>query len=221
MYLIKTPALMRTLAPGMLWRVETNEREIYLTFDDGPVPEVTPWVLDILAQYNAKATFFCVGDNARKYPEIYRRILREGHQVGNHTFNHLKGCHTDLQSYLNNVKRCAEWVQSDFFRPPYGLLSTRQKRALQRDYQIVMWDVLSGDFDPKLSPRQCLRNVLDHAAPGSIVVFHDNVKALPRLRYALPETLSRLSAYGYAFKSLPPREQHTAALSPTHVSLPY
>ena len=202
MYLIKTPALMRTIAPQILWRVETNDREIYLTFDDGPIPEVTPWILDTLACYDAKATFFCVGDNVRKYPDLYRRILREGHQVGNHTFNHLKGCQTDLQTYLDNVARCAEWAPSSLFRPPYGLLSLRQKRALQNDYQIVMWDVLSGDFDLNISPQQCLRNVLDHAAPGSIVVFHDNIKALPRIRYALPETLSRLSAYGFVFRAL-------------------
>jgi peptidoglycan/xylan/chitin deacetylase (PgdA/CDA1 family) len=166
------------------------------------VPEVTPWVLDVLAEHGAKATFFCVGDNVRKHPDIFRRIISEGHAVGNHTFNHLRGWGTHTFGYLKNVQKCEEMVQSTLFRPPYASLRPSQTRSLKSRYKIVMWDVLSGDFDPKISPEQCLQNVLEKVEPGSIVLFHDSVKAEPRMRYALSEMLRRLGAEGWRFDKI-------------------
>lgn len=169
-----------------------REKALYLTFDDGPIPEVTPWVLETLSQYAGKATFFCIGDNVRKHPAIYQRIREEGHAVGNHTFNHLNGWKTSRDAYLENVGKCAELVDSSLFRPPYGRIRRKQAQRLvaaDNRYRIIMWDVLSGDFDTGLSPEKCLRNVLKHTENGSIVVFHDSLKAERRLRYVLPRAL--------------------------------
>jgi len=185
-----------------MWHVPTSEKVLFLTFDDGPIPEATPWVLDILHAYGAKATFFCVGDNVRKYPDIFQRILAEGHAVGNHTFNHLKGWGTETSDYLENVERCAEMVSSPLFRPPYGKLKPSQTRLLKSQYRIVMWDVLSGDFDPKISPEKCLQNVLENVQPGSIVLFHDSVKAETRMRFALPKVLEKLKSEGWRFEKV-------------------
>lgn len=185
-----------------MWHIPTSEKVIYLTFDDGPIPEATPWVLDTLRQYGAKATFFCVGDNVRKHPAIFQRILTEGHAVGNHTFNHLNGWKTDTSDYLDNVQRCGEMVSSPLFRPPYGSLKPSQTRMLKTRYRIVMWDVLSGDFDPKISPEKCLQNVLENIQQGSIVLFHDSVKAETRMRFALPNVLEKLTGEGWKFEKL-------------------
>lgn len=202
MYLVKTPKLVQRLLPGCLWRMDTPERVLYLTFDDGPIPEVTPWVLDTLARFNARGTFFCVGDNVRRYPAVYARLLAEGHAVGNHTFHHLDGRRTGNRRYFRDVQQCARLVHSPLFRPPYGSLTFRQGRALEKRYRIVMWDVLSGDFDPALSPVQCLRQVMEKVERGSIVVFHDSLKAAPRLYHALPRLLEDLSAQGWRFEAL-------------------
>lgn len=202
MYLSKTPRLVQNLLPSYTWHIPTTEKVIFLTFDDGPIPEATPWVLDTLSDYGAKATFFCVGDNVRKHPAIFQQILAEGHAVGNHTFNHLKGWKTNTSDYLENVERCAEMVSSPLFRPPYGTLKPSQTRQLKSQYKIVMWDVLSGDFDPKISPEQCLQNVLDNIQPGSIVLFHDSLKAETRMRFALPKVLEQLTAEGWKFQKL-------------------
>ena len=175
---------------------------IYLTFDDGPIPEVTPWVLDTLAKYNAKATFFCVGDNVRKYPEIYTKVIEAGHAVGNHTLNHLSGWSTENISYFHNIRHCARIVNSGLFRPPYGKLRPSQVQFLQRHYQIVMWDVLSADFDNEITPEDCFQNVIQHAGQGSIIVFHDSLKAETNLRYALPLVLDHFSKLGYTFSAL-------------------
>jgi peptidoglycan/xylan/chitin deacetylase (PgdA/CDA1 family) len=202
MYLVKTPNLIQTLFPNFIWRVPSSEKVLYLTFDDGPIPGVTPWVLEQLEKYDAKATFFCVGDNIRKHPDVFQQVIDAGHIVGNHTFNHLNGWTTENVPYFHNVRHCANQVKNDLFRPPYGKLKPRQVQFLQRHYHIVMWDVLSGDFDPKLSAEQVLENVLGNARPGSIVVFHDSLKAEEKMRFALPQVLEHFHREGYQFKAV-------------------
>lgn len=202
MYLIRTPRVIQSLFPNFLWRISTDEKRLYLTFDDGPIPEVTPWVLDQLAAYNAKATFFCVGENVQRYPRIFQRTVREGHTVGNHTFNHLSGWANENVPYFHNVRTCAHLVNSNLFRPPYGRLKPKQVQFLQRHYRIVMWDVLSGDFDSEVSRDQCYHNVVDNVRPGSIVVFHDSLKARDKMQYALPRTLQHFSEQGFTFEPL-------------------
>lgn len=203
MYLVHTPQYVQALLPGLIWKMSADQKEIFLTFDDGPIPEVTPWVLDILKTYNAKATFFCVGDNVRKYPEIFQQVIEEGHMVGNHTQNHLSGWSTENISYFHNIRHCARMVQTGLFRPPYGKLKPSQVQFLQRHYRIIMWDVLSGDFDRDLKPEDCSQNVIQHAGAGSIVVFHDSLKAETNLRYALPKVLDHFTNEGFTFNSLP------------------
>ncbi|MEO1625490.1 MAG: polysaccharide deacetylase family protein, partial [Bacteroidota bacterium] len=178
------------------------DRVLYLTFDDGPHPEVTPWVLEQLKHYNAKATFFCVGDNVQKYPDTFAQLTEEGHSLGNHTFNHLNGWMTDNLPYFHNVRHCARLINSGFFRPPYGRLKPKQVQFLQRHYQIVMWDVLSGDFDTSIDGQQCFRNVAQNAGPGSIVVFHDSQKARKNMMDSLPKVLEHFHQLGYRFDAL-------------------
>ena len=211
MYLVKTPKVIQNLFPNFTWKIPSEAPVLYLTFDDGPIPGVTPWVLEQLAAYEAEATFFCVGENIRKHPDVFQQVLASGHSVGNHTQHHLDGWATDNLPYYHDVRRCARLVNSDLFRPPYGRLRPRQAQFLQRHYQVVMWDVLSGDFDPHLSPERCLRNVTDNAGPGSIVVFHDSLKAEEKLRYALPRVLEYFSERGYRFAGL---EEHFQSLQP-------
>jgi peptidoglycan/xylan/chitin deacetylase (PgdA/CDA1 family) len=207
MYLVKTPKFIQSLFPNFTWRIPTQEKSIYLTFDDGPIPEVTPWVLEQLDKYDAKATFFCVGDNIRKHPEVFQMVKDAGHVTGNHTINHLDGWSNDNIPYFHNIRRCARLVDSDLFRPPYGRLKPQQAQFLQRHYRIVMWDVLSGDFDPELSPEQCYKNVVRNCKPGSIVVFHDSIKAWDRLKEVLPKVLEYFTAAGYTFESLQAQTQ--------------
>ncbi len=202
MYLVKTPQFIQCLFPNFVWRLPTEDKVIHLTFDDGPIPDVTPWVLEQLAAYDAKATFFCVGDNMRKHPHIAEMVAGQGHAMGNHTFNHLNGWSTDNIPYFHNIRHCAHLVQSDLFRPPYGKLRPTQAQFLQRHYHIVMWDVLSGDFDPQVSPQQCLDNVAQNAVAGSIVVFHDSLKAADKLYYALPYVLDHFAGQGYRFEGI-------------------
>lgn len=213
MYLVKTPQFIQKLFPNFTWRIPTQEKVIYLTFDDGPIPEVTPWVLRTLAEYGAFATFFCVGDNVQKHPEILQLLKSSGHAVGNHTFNHLNGWATDNIEYFLNVRRCAHALRSGLFRPPYGRLRPKQAEFLQRHYRIVMWDVLSGDFDPDISREQCLANVMDHAREGSIIVFHDSLKAWDKLEYVLPKVLQHFSSAGFRFERLEEMGQQQARLS--------
>lgn len=205
MYLIKTPHFIQNLFPNFVWNIPDVEKVIYLTFDDGPIPQVTPWVLQELAKYDAKATFFCVGENVSKYPDVLRQVSDAGHTVGSHTHNHLNGWTVnDNMRYYRNVRKCAELLDTELFRPPYGKLKPKQAQFLQRHYRIIMWDVLSGDFDPKIKPEQCLRNVIGNTGKGSIVVFHDSIKAKENLVYTLPRFLEHFSQKGYTFKSINP-----------------
>ncbi len=202
MYFVKTPRFVQNLFPQFLWRVPTEEKILFLTFDDGPIPEVTPWVLEQLRSFDAKATFFCVGQNVERHPDLLEAILAEGHVVGNHTHRHLNGWLSDHVPYFHDVRRCASLVRSELFRPPYGRLHPRQIPFLLRHYRIIMWDVLSGDFDQNLEAEDCFNNVVRHAGPGSIVVFHDSLKAGQRLRDALPRVLEHFADAGYRFHAL-------------------
>lgn len=202
MYLAKTPKFVQNLFPNFVWNIPTEDKVLYLTFDDGPIPEVTPWVLSLLKKHEAKASFFCVGENVEKNPEIFNQILEEGHQVGNHTYNHKNGWASDNLDFFHNVRRCARLVKSELFRPPFGRLKPKQIQFLQRHYSIVMWDVLSGDFDPQISADQCFNNVANKAKPGSIIVFHDSLKAEAKLRNVLPRVLAHFAMKGYRFESL-------------------
>ena len=206
MYLIKTPEFIRKTFPGFIWQIpnisQNQDKSIYLTFDDGPVDEVTPYVIDILDQYNAKATFFCVGENIEQNPEIFKRLKDQGHSIGSHSHNHLSGWATENKQYLTNVDKAAKLSRSNLFRPPYGRIKLSQAKKIQENYQIIMWDVLSGDFDPKVTPKQCFNNVVSNAQSGSIVVFHDSQKSYNVLKEVLPKVLEHYSSLGYQFKSI-------------------
>jgi peptidoglycan/xylan/chitin deacetylase (PgdA/CDA1 family) len=209
MYFIKAPWWLKRFYSSFTWKIPTKEKVLYLTFDDGPHETATPFILEELKKYNAKATFFCIGKNVVSYPSIYKRILDEGHKAGNHTFNHLNGWKTDDTTYISNIVQTAELVESNLFRPPYGRIKKFQSKLLMRRedpqrplFKIIMWDVLSGDFDIKLSPQQCLDNVLKYTEKGSIIVFHDSTKAWSRMSYALPRVLAHFNKEGYVFKTL-------------------
>jgi len=202
MYLIKTPNFIKKLFPNYFWNINTNEKVIYITFDDGPIPEVTPKVLNILDQFNAKATFFCVGSNVKKNTDIFNKVLDAGHSVGNHTFTHKDGWQTDRISYFHDVRHCARLVNSELFRPPFGRLKIKQTQFLQRHYKIVMWDVLSGDFDANISAEKCYNNVINNATNGSIIVFHDSLKAEDKVLKVLPRVLEYFSNLGYRFEAI-------------------
>jgi len=206
-YLVKTPWWLKKWYPGLIWDVPRKEDEkvLYLTFDDGPHPQATPFVLDTLRAHQAKATFFCIGKNVQEHPHIYKRILEEGHRAGNHTQHHVNGWKTRDKAYLEDVLQAARYIDSDLFRPPYGRIRAFQASLLRKppfEYKVIMWDVLSADFDRKLGPEQCSRNVIRHARPGSIVVFHDSEKAFPRLEAALPVVLGYFQEKGYRFERL-------------------
>ena len=204
MLFVKTPILIMKLFPELIWhlssREESKENHLYLTFDDGPNPEVTPWVLDCMKEYNAKATFFCLGRNVERYPEIYKQILDEGHMVGNHTYSHLKGWNTSNSEYLNDISLAGQIVESNLFRPPYGRVRKTQIREIRKDYNIVMWDVLSQDYNGSITPQKCLENVESNIKPGSIIVFHDSDKARKNLYYTLPQILEK---YNGKYEFLP------------------
>ena len=202
MYLVKTPWLLKKLYPKFIWDAPRSPRCIYLTFDDGPIPIVTPFVLNILKQYQAKATFFCIGDNVSKHPEEFELVKNAGHNIGNHTFNHLKGWKTDGKTYTDNFLKTDDILHTNLFRPPYGRIKRSQIKLLKQakpNLDVIMWDVLSGDFDQDLSPEDCLQNVLKHTENGSIIVFHDSLKAFDRLEYVLPKAMEEWSRKGYEF----------------------
>lgn len=198
----KIPRIVRWAYPECLWYLPNDNKEIYLTFDDGPIPEVTPWVLEQLEEFGAKATFFMIGNNVAKYPEILTQIKEAGHSIGNHCYNHEKGWVTADADYFASVAKTNELLHTNLFRPPYGRIKKSQIKALAKDYKIVMWDVLSHDYDKRLSPQDCITNVLDNVRPGSIIVFHDSVKAWGNLKESLPVVLSELSIRGYTFRAL-------------------
>ncbi|GGH13208.1 polysaccharide deacetylase family protein [Mucilaginibacter phyllosphaerae] len=205
MYLVKTPWWLKKLYPQLIWDAKPGTRCIYLTFDDGPIPIVTPFVLNILKKYNAKATFFCIGDNVRKHPDVFADVKKAGHAIGNHTYNHLKGWDTDDHTYLENFLQTDKMLNTPLFRPPYGRIKRQQVKLLKQarpDLQIIMWDVLSGDFDFALNRHEALNNVLKNLQDGSIVLFHDSVKAFHKLEYVLPLMLAHFSKAGYTFKAL-------------------
>lgn len=202
MFIEQLPNWVRRLYPGVKWREDATSKVIYLTFDDGPIPEVTPWVLDVLDRYEIKATFFCVGDNVRKHPEDYQEVLRRGHRVGNHTFNHLRGFEIGCSRYVENVHKASEWIESDLFRPPHGQLRYAQLDALLPEYRIVQWDVISRDYNGKLKPEKVLNIVKRYARNGSIVVFHDSIKAEKNMKFALPKALDYWIKQGFTFRTL-------------------
>ena len=205
----KTPTFIQKLFPSLTWKVDTYEKVIYPTFDDGPIPELTDLILDILDQYDAKGTFFCVGDNIRKHPEIFQSILNNGHSVGNHTFNHLKAWRTQNEDYLHNVYRCQEEIEKytqqeqKLFRFPYGQFNLKLAQKLKRqNYQLIMWDVLSKDYNTAISSEKILKNSVKNSSNGSIIVFHDNLKAKNKILQFLPLYLKHFSDIGYKFKKL-------------------
>ena len=201
------PRIIQSLFPKYLWNIPSQEKVVYLTFDDGPIPEVTPWVVDTLNQFGAKGTFFCVGDNIRKYPEVYEYVIENGHQTGNHTFNHLSGWKTENDAYFHNISECDTLVSTGLFRPPYGRIKPSQFQFLSQQFEVVMWDVLSGDFDPKLSIEECYENVINNVRSGSIIVFHDSLKAEGKLRSVLPKVLQYLKENGYTCRGIKPLER--------------
>ena len=204
MFIEQPPWFYRALFPGVIWRIPAKKKSVYLTFDDGPIPEVTPWVLDILDKYGVKATFFCVGDNVRKHPDIYQMVLDRGHRVGNHTFNHIQGIRFWTKNYLANVEEAAEYIKSDLFRPPHGHMRFPQVVWLRRHYRIIMWDLVTRDYSKRMRPEQVLNNVKRYARNGSIFTFHDSLKSWNNgnLQYALPRSIEFLKAEGYEFKVL-------------------
>ena len=206
---VKTHWTIKKLFSNYVWDIPNMENKVYLTFDDGPTPEITQWTLNQLKNYNAKATFFCIGDNVGKYPETFEKVVKEGHSIGNHTFNHLNGWKTNTQNYIENAKLFEKEYGKlstetcKLFRPPYGKITPSQSKILRKmGYKIIMWDVLSVDFDVTITPEQCLENVLQNVKSGSIIVFHDSVKAFANLEYVLPRTLEFLEQKGFVCAKL-------------------
>lgn len=196
---VQFPAVLRPFMGKLTWRKDPSEKVVYLTFDDGPVPEVTPLVLDILDKYNLKATFFCVGENVQKYPEVYTNVLQRGHKTGNHSFNHLKGFSVTTQEYVDNVQKASELIQSSLFRPPYGRITRQQRKLLAPDYEIIMWDLITHDYNRNLSVETILGNVKRYSRNGSILVFHDSIKAKDNVLTVLPLAIEFLKFKGYTF----------------------
>ncbi|MDD4373279.1 MAG: polysaccharide deacetylase family protein [Bacteroidales bacterium] len=199
---VTVPAFLRIFYPSLLWQMPAGNQTLYLTFDDGPHPEITTKVLDMLDHYQARATFFCVGENVERFPQTYAEILNRGHRTGNHSMNHLNGWKTNLNLYYENVNECRKLVDSDLLRPPYGRITPSQIQALKKEYKIVMWSVLSYDFNAETTPDQCLNYVIEHAEDGSIIVFHDSEKSKRNMLTALPEVLRYYSSKGYRFEKL-------------------
>lgn len=201
---VRTPAFIKYVFPKLVWNISSSEKELYLTFDDGPTPKISEWILDTLNQYQAKATFFCVGKNVQLYPEIYSQIISEGHTIGNHTYDHLKGWKTTAMEYVKNVKEASSFIDSNLFRPPYGQITPKQSKLLIREgYHVVMWNILSRDWDRKLDKQKCAEIVINNTSSGDIIVFHDSLKAESNMRYALPKVLDYFSERDYVFKRIP------------------
>ena len=200
MFIEQPPWFYRALFPGVTWRMPAEPKCVYLTFDDGPVPEVAPWVLDTLDRFGVKATFFMVGDNVRKHPDIYQMVVDRGHRIGNHTFNHIQGWRYWTKNYLANVAKAAEYIPSDLFRPPHGHMRIPQTLLLQRKYRVIMWDVVTRDYSPHMTPEGVLQVVKRYTRNGSVIVFHDSLKSERNMRVAMPQAVEWLLAQGYTFK---------------------
>jgi len=203
MLIVRPPSLLTRALHRMTWDLSGEHRNVYLTFDDGPTPVVTPWVIDQLKEANALATFFCLGRNVDKHPEIYNQILTAGHSVGNHSYSHLKGFRSSVRRYMDDIDLAAGMIESKLFRPPYGRILPGQVKAVMQQYDIIMWDVLSIDYNTSLSGKRVLQNVIANVKPGSIIVFHDSDKSADNLYYALPRTLDFLRDEGYNMHSIP------------------
>lgn len=201
MFIEQPPQLIRCLYPSAIWRMDKDKKAVYLTFDDGPIPRVTPWVLDVLDRYGIKATFFMVGDNIRKHPDEFRMVVEKGHRIGNHTFNHIRGLSYDINSYLENTdKACRMMMNTNLFRPPHGYMSPKQYAELKKRYKIIMWDLVTRDYNRKFTGEQILQKVKKYARNGSIITFHDSLKSEENIRYALPKAIEWLMEQGYEFK---------------------
>lgn len=201
MFIEQPPQLIRCLYPSAIWRMDKDKKAVYLTFDDGPIPRVTPWVLDVLDRYGIKATFFMVGDNIRKHPNEFRMVVERGHRIGNHTFNHIRGLSYDINSYLENTdKACRMMMNTNLFRPPHGYMSPKQYAELKKRYKIIMWDLVTRDYNRKFTGEQILQKVKKYARNGSIITFHDSLKSEENIRYALPKAIEWLMEQGYEFK---------------------
>lgn len=196
----KTPLVLQNLFPSMVWR--KDREEIHLTFDDGPHPDITPWVVELLKKNNIKATFFCVGENALKYPEVIRLLEENGHSLGNHTQHHLNGWNTPIKTYLDDVKECQKTIPTKLFRPPYGRIKKKQRLAIEKEFTIIQWSLLSGDFDPKLKTKKALKVLTSKTKNGDIIVFHDSAKAEKNLKFLLPKYIDHCLKKGHKFAAL-------------------
>lgn len=209
---VKTNRFIKWVFPKYIWDIKNVDNQIYLTFDDGPIPEITEWVLDILNKYEVKATFFCIGDNIEKHPEVFQKVIQNEHSIGNHTFNHLKGWNFSTEEYIENTLQCEKAITSNseivnlkskIFRPPYGKIKLSQSKILRKlGYKIIMWDVLSVDYDKEISPEQCLENIIQNTVSGSIIACHDSLKAFKNLEYALPKAIEYLKYKGFVFERI-------------------
>ena len=207
---VRLPGFITSLFKDVVWRFDGNSKVVYLTFDDGPIPEVTPWVIDLLWKENIKATFICVGENVMKYPEVYQQILDGGHSVGNHTYNHWQGIKKGNQDYFDNIEKATGFIDSDLFRPPHGWLTRSQYRFLKSRYRIIMWDIVSCDYDTRIKPEKVLRNVKDFVRPGSVITFHDSIKAENNLKQSLPEAIRWMKEQGYRFEAISYQKERSA-----------
>ncbi|MFL9843134.1 polysaccharide deacetylase family protein [Flavobacterium rhizosphaerae] len=208
-YWVKTGKIVKKLFSGYVWDKTVTGNTVYLTFDDGPTPGITTWILELLKQHDIKATFFCIGKNITANPKLFEQVAAEGHSIGNHTYNHVNGWHTDYKEYIDDMEACEATIANKvpvqkLFRPPYGKMKRKQGNFIRKKgYKIIMWDVLSADFDQSITPLQCLENVINNATAGSIIIFHDSLKAEKNLRFALPKTIETLKQKGYNFAALP------------------
>lgn len=200
MFIEQPPKLVRWMYPQAIWRMNPKEKAVYLTFDDGPIPQMTPWVLDVLDKYNIKATFFLVGDNVRKHPKEFEMLKARGHRLGNHTFNHIRGFEWLTKNYLANTEKANELIQTDLFRPPHGHMRWLQYELLRRKYKIIMWDLVTRDYSKHLNGEQVFEKVKKYVRNGSIITFHDSIKSEKNTKYALPRSIEWLLEQGYEFK---------------------
>ena len=202
-YWVKTPTIFKVLFPKIVWNFAENEQKVFLTFDDGPSTSVTDSILTILEQENVRATFFCIGKNVKKNPELADKILKKGHSIGNHSMTHVNGCRTRNNSYLSNINDASEFINSNLFRPPFGRFNIYSLHQILKKYKLVMWDVLSGDFDEKTEEKAVINNVIKNVANGSIIVFHDNNKSKEKTLSALVKTIKKLKEKGFSFEAIP------------------